>query len=102
MVSNSDDSRSGDRENLHLENAIDLQCFSNDLTYIAESLQTLRELQQLLSTCFSFLFEDGLDRNLSGRHVSLLFDMYVSYSELFCDEIEGRVTRLQRTVEKNI
>ena len=33
MVSNCDDSRSGDRENLHLENAIDLQCFSNDLVF---------------------------------------------------------------------
>jgi len=51
MVSNSDQSRSGDRETLPFESLITLQSFSDDLAYITECLQTLGELQELVSTC---------------------------------------------------
>ncbi|WP_374877295.1 hypothetical protein [Microseira sp. BLCC-F43] len=43
--------RSGDRETLLCEGFITLQSFSDDLAYITECLQTLGELQDLVSTC---------------------------------------------------
>ncbi|GET42111.1 hypothetical protein [Microseira wollei] len=101
MVSNSDDSRSGDRENLPLESAIALQCLSDDLAYIVECLQTLQELNQLVSTCSNFLVEDDSSHNLSIRHFYLLFDMYISHSEMYRDAIQDSVTQLQRTLEKS-
>ena len=100
MVSNSDESRSGDRENLPLESFIALQYFSDDLAYIMQCLQSLRELQQLVSTCSGFLVEDGLIHDLSMRHICLLLDIYVSHSEHCWEEIRARVARLQRTVEE--
>ena len=100
MVSNSDESRSGDRENLPLESASTLQSFSDDLAYIVECLQTLQELNQLVSTCSNFLVEDGSSHNLSIRHLYLLFDMYISQSEMYRDAIQGSVVQLQRIVEK--
>ncbi|MFB2976258.1 hypothetical protein [Microseira sp. BLCC-F43] len=101
MVSNSDESRSRDRENLPLESAIALQCFSDNLAHITECLQTLRELHQLVRSCSDFLIEDGSIYNLSSRHIYLLLDMYISNSEMYWDEIRGSVVRLQRTVEQS-
>ena len=100
MVSNSDQSRSGDRENLPLESFIALQCFSDDLAYITLCLQSLTELQELVSTCSSFLVEDGLSHDLSIRHIYLLLDIYVSHSEYCWEEIQVTVTRWQKTVEE--
>jgi site-specific recombinase len=99
MVSNPDQSRSGDRENLPLEGTIDLQSFSEELAYITQCLQNQRELQQLVSACSSCLVEDGLIYKLSIRHICLLLDIYVSNSEYCWEEIQVRVTRLQKTVE---
>jgi hypothetical protein len=101
MVSNSDESRSGDRENLPLESASTLQSFSENLAHITQCLQTLRELHQLVRSCSDFLIEDGSIHKLSSRHFYLLLDMYMCHSELFCDEIQVSVTRLQRTVEQS-
>jgi hypothetical protein len=101
MVSKSDESRSGDRENLPLESAIALQNFSENLADITECLQTLRELHQLVRTCSDFLVEDDSSHNLSSRHFYLLLDMYMSHSEIYWDEIRGSVARLQRTVEQS-
>jgi hypothetical protein len=65
MLSGSDESRSSDRENLHYgEN---LEHFSDDLAYITQCLETLGELQELVSTCSSYLCEDGLSNDLSNR-----------------------------------
>jgi hypothetical protein len=100
MVSNFDESRSGDRENLPLESFITLQYFSEDLAYITECLQGLRELQELVSTCSGFLVEDGLSHDLSIRHIYLLLDIYVCNSAQLWDEIRATVARLQRTVEE--
>ena len=101
MVTNSDDLWSGDRENLPLESASTLQSFSDDLAYIVECLQTLQELNQLVSICSNFLVEDGSIHKLSIRHLYLLFDMYISQSEMYRDAIQDSVTQLQRTVEKS-
>jgi hypothetical protein len=101
MVSNSDESLSRDRENLPLESAIALQCFSDNLAHITQCLQTLRELHQLVRSCSDFLIEDGSSHKLSIRHLYLLFNMYMCHSELFCDEIQASVVRLQKTVEKS-
>ncbi len=100
MVSNSDESRSGDRETLPLESLITLQCLSDDLAHITQCLQTLGELQELVSTCSSFLAEDGLTHDLSSRHYYLLLDMYLYHSGQFWGEIRATVARLQRNVEE--
>ena len=100
MVSNSDESRSGDRETLPLDSFITLQRFSDDLAYITECLQTLGELQELVSLCYSYMAEDSLSHDLSSRHFYLLFDMYMYHSGQFWGEIRAAVSRLQRTVEE--
>ena len=99
MVSNSDQSRSGDRETLPLDSFITLQRFSDDLAYITQCLETLGELQELVSICSSYMVEDSLSHDLSNRHFYLLMDMYLYHSGQFCGEIRATVARLQRTVE---
>jgi hypothetical protein len=98
MVSNSDESRSGDRETLPLD-CVTLQRFSDDLAYITECLETLGELQELVSICSGYMAEDSLSHDLSNRHFYLLLDMYLYHSGQFCGEIRATVARLQRTVE---
>ena len=100
MVHNSDESRSGDRETLPLDSFITLQRFSDDLAYITECLQTLAELQELVSICSGYMAEDSLSHDLSNRHFYLLFDMYLYQAGHFCGEIRAAVARLQRTVEE--
>jgi hypothetical protein len=102
MVSNPDEARSGDRENLPLESCITLQSFSKDLAEITEHLHNLQELQDLVTTCFNLLVDHNSSHTLSSRHFYLLFDIYRCNAAHLWDEIRAKVTQLQRTVEKNI